>query len=123
MKMNVFPFALLSVPNASLFHCSGNRLSLVNLLRQSDVRNDGDVAHNADVRSNDGRLDWVRSACRGQVEIVVVELESIYQIAERFGFEAGQRFIADFSIGIPVTSRDRYEKLLCQFQNCITIRF
>lgn len=112
MKMNVFPFALLSVPNASLFHCSGYRLSFVNLLRQSDVRNDGDVAHNADVRSNDGRLDWVRSAGRGQVEIVVVELKSIYQIAERFGFEAGQRFIADFRIGIPVTSRDRYEKLL-----------
>jgi len=58
MKMNVFPFALLSVPNSRFFHRSRNRLALVTSLRQANIGDDGNVSHDANVGRHNCGLDW-----------------------------------------------------------------
>ena len=50
MEMNVFPFALLAVPDPSFFHGSGDRFTVRNFLGQTDVGDHSYVPHDSDVR-------------------------------------------------------------------------
>jgi hypothetical protein len=50
MEMNVFPFALLAVPDPSFFHGSGDRFTVRNFLGQTDVGDHSYVSHDSDVR-------------------------------------------------------------------------
>jgi hypothetical protein len=58
MKMNMFPLALLSMPNSRFFHRRRNRLAFVEPLRQANIGDDGNVTHDANVGRHDCGLDW-----------------------------------------------------------------
>ena len=88
MEMHMLPLAILLVPNPRLFHRHGGRFAIGDLLRQANISDHGDIAHDPDMRGDDRRLDGIRSA--GQVEVVLVEIKSVDQIPHRFGFKTSQ---------------------------------
>ena len=116
VKMHVFPKAVLLLPHARLF--AGERGGIAvrfDPLSQADVRNDGGVADQADVRRGHDRL--LRSAGGFQLEIEMMEVHALDDMAESFRLEAGQAGIAEFGVGVPVLGVDRVEQLEIRLQD------
>ena len=122
MEVDMFPLSALTMPNAGLFHGRRRRLAVDNLLRQSNISDDANISNDANVWTDHCRLDG-RIAPTRQVEVILVEIQSVYQIAERFGLKARERWIANLFVCFPISRSDCHQQLLCSGKNGISISF
>lgn len=76
MEMNVFPFAVLTMPNSGLFHGGSRRFAVDDFLRQTNIRNDTNISNNADMWPDHGGLNR-RTAPAWQIEVVLMKIQSI----------------------------------------------
>ena len=119
MKVHVLPLATLFVPNSGLFHRNGRRFAISDLLCQANIGDHRDVAHDANVRGDNGRLDGIRTAW--EIKIVLMKIQSIDQIPHRLGLKTCQTRAAKVFVSIPVPPGNGDQESLGQIQDRIPI--
>lgn len=104
MKVYVLPAAVFELPYSSFLDARRLRRTRgVEELRESDVREYGGVPHDAYMSSRHAHLLILRT---GEFEVVLVKRESSRKLAARLRFKAGQRFITQLNVNVPILTDD-----------------
>ncbi len=110
MEVDVFPLAILFVPDASFLDGAGRgSAACVGSLRETHIANDGCVAHDPNLRAGK-RCLYLAARRLFQFKIEAMEIHPLHQLSERFGFEAGEGWVTQFTIGSPVAVDDTLEQ-------------
>lgn len=114
MEVNVFPLAVVPMPNTGLFGAGAARLSFcVDRLHQPVVTDDADIlTEHSHMWLNQCRL--VRRIRLLQVEIEPVKLHAFDQMTAGFWFERGERDIAQLLVGFPVSAGNAMQQFFRQ---------
>jgi hypothetical protein len=108
MEVDMFPLSALTMPNAGLFHGRRRRLAVDNLLRQSNISDDTNISNDANVWTDHRGLDGCIAPTR-QVEVIVMEVQSVYQITERLGLKSREGRIANLFVCFPISRSDCHQ--------------
>src|SRR5215510_1792655 len=101
MEVDMPPFARLALPDAGFLKglAEGDTV-WTDALVEADVADDGDIAHEADVRRADRGLSLTGKAT--EVEVEAMEVQPLDALAKTLRLEGGQARVAKLLIDGPV---------------------
>ena len=115
MKMDVLPVAVLELPDSGFFHGPrGCDSAVVGRLLQSNVTDNGDLAHYAKMRRTDRRLSC-KAVGTGR-QVILVKRHSFDKVPGRFGFERRETLVTELFVRRPIPLVDRIEQVLGKSQ-------
>src|SRR5437667_11990812 len=111
MKMDVPPASALALPDTRLLEASGEGVAVrSDPLVETDVGDNRHIAHDADMRRRHRRVLFAAKAA--EVEVELVNLHALDQLAERVRLKGVRRRLAELLIGGPVAGSDAVEQPL-----------
>ena len=110
--MYLLPGIAGTLPDAGFFKRYGLRAGIPHALDESDVTDDGDISHDANMGLNHGHQAGAGTAAK--LEIELMERHPFDQVATGFGLKGSESRVSQLLVDGPVVARDGFEQLLIE---------
>lgn len=117
MEVDVLPVTALFFPEAGFFAAASDRLAgAIDCLGEANIDNQsdriGEHAHDRRSKRCRDRFLWLNGV-RRQLEIKLMERQSLNELAPRLRFKAGNVCRHQLAIGVPISGDNRIEQAFC----------